>query len=65
MLLMVLLKRNLSIVSLRLTRSREAVVWRERIDALRVVRNTLRGQTVRVLAKLERVTGREESSHSR
>lgn len=62
---MVLLKRNLSVVSLRLTRSREAVVWRERIDALRVVRNTLRGQTVRVLAKLERVTGREESSHSR
>ena len=62
---MVLLKRNLSVVSLRLTRSREAVVRRERIDALRVVRNTLRGQTVRVLAKLERVTGREESSHSR
>lgn len=62
---MVLLKRNLSIVSLRLTRSREAVVRRERIDALRVVRKTLRGQTVRVLAELEWVTGREESSHSR
>jgi len=64
LLLVVLLNRNLNVLRLVLTRSREAVVSGERVDSLRYERKSGSGDSIRVLTDLDRISWWKYSRHS-